>query len=107
MDVRAFLTFLLSPSNIYLAYTLTISLIKQTNCKIIRTQNIFDYFPQRPLHFLKFYDQEDMCRDLTPKKFLNYDTCIVFSVSAKPQQKLIGFARNLFGDDMTWIGETM
>ena len=61
----------------------------------------------RPLHFLKFDDQEDMCRDLTPKKFLSYDTCTVFSVSAKPQQILIGFLRNFLGEDMTWIGETM
>ena len=48
-----------------------------------------------------------MCRDLTPKTFLSYDTCIVFSVSVKPLQKLRGFVRNLFGEDMTWIGETM
>ena len=63
--------------------------------------------PIRPLHFLKFDDQEDMCRDLTPKNFLSYDTCTVFSVSAKPQQILIGFLRFFGGEDMTWIGETM
>ena len=44
-----------------------------------------------------------MCRDLTPKKFLSYDTCTVFSVSAKPQQILIGFEKFVGrGYDMVW-----
>ena len=52
-------------------------------------------------------DQENICRDGTPKNFLSYDTCTVFSVSAKRQQILIGFMRNVLGEDMTWFGETM
>ena len=60
-------------------------------------------WPFRPLHFLKFYDQEDMCRDLTTKKILSCDTCTVFPVSAKPQQTLIGFVRNFWEEDMTWF----
>ena len=77
-------------------------------CGPNRVLNItYSMVVSRPLHFLKFDDQEDMCRDLTPKNVLSYDTYTVFSVSAKRQQILIGFMRNVLGEDMTWFGETM
>ena len=53
VDVRAFLICFLSPSNLSLAYTLTISLIKKQTVKSSEIRLLFDYFPQRPLHFLK------------------------------------------------------